>query len=266
MKSFLCFAGGILAGFWVLPCAAAPWPVPKEQVEVVCEGEYGGHLQGVASNRTDAIFWTFTTTLVKTDLQGRLRAKAGTLLHLGDPAWHDGKVYVPACSAWDRPTDDSKVYVYDAADLKIIARIPLPDIQYGAGGIAYYAGHFFIVGGAPPESRENFVYEYDGEFHPVKTHIIPSGKTSLGVQNIGHFDGGFWLGCYGNILIKLDDSCKMTGQYKADTGYGLEAWEGTDVLVGGTESRDEGKSKRWRGRVRLGHTDPGGGVVLYAPK
>ena len=35
-----------------------------------CEGTYRHHLQGICTNDKDAIYWSFTTALVKTDIRG----------------------------------------------------------------------------------------------------------------------------------------------------------------------------------------------------
>ncbi len=229
---------------------------------IQCEGEYGAHLQGVATNHKDALFWSFTLTLVKTDLTGKVQATAKTVYHLGDLTCADGRVYAAACTSWDKPSNNSKVYVYDANDLKLLDKKPVPEATYGAGGIEYYDGRFYIVGGADPKAEENFIYVYDKDFKYVATHTIPSGHTELGVQTISRHGGFFWLGCYGNILLKLDDSLNIAGRYAFDSGYGMKLWQGNDVLVGQSLSRDEGNSKRWRGAVRLAHVDEGQGLVF----
>ena len=59
-----------------------------------CEGTYPHHLQGICTNEQDAIYWSFTTTLVKTDTQGKILAKTPVANHHGDLCFHDGKVYV----------------------------------------------------------------------------------------------------------------------------------------------------------------------------
>lgn len=230
---------------------------------IQCEGEYGAHLQGVATNHSDALFWSFTLTLVKTDLTGKVQATAKTVYHLGDLTCVDGRVYAAACTTWDRPSNNSKVYVYDAEDLKLLEKKPVPEATYGAGGIEYSDGRFYIVGGADPKAEENFIYVYDKDFQYVATHTIPSGQTELGVQTISRHGGYFWLGCYGNILLKLDDSLSIAGRYAFDCGYGMKSWQGNDVLVGQSLSRDEGNSKRWRGAVRLAHVDESQGLVFH---
>ncbi len=234
-------------------------PLPPE---IQCGGEYGAHLQGVATNHKDALFWSFTLTLVKTDLTGKVQATAKTLYHLGDLTCVDGKVYAAACTTWDKPSNNSKVYVYNAEDLKLQEMKPVPEATYGAGGIEFHDGRFYIVGGVDPKAEENFIYVYDREFRYVATHTIPSGHTELGVQTIAWYEGAFWLGCYGNILLKLDEKLNITGRYPVDCGYGLKSWQGGEVLVGQTISRDEEKSKRWRGVAHLAHVDAEKGLLF----
>jgi endonuclease/exonuclease/phosphatase family metal-dependent hydrolase len=60
---------------------------------VTCEGTYQHHLQGICADK-DAIYWCFTTQLVKTDLNGKLLKKVPVANHHGDLCHHDGKLFV----------------------------------------------------------------------------------------------------------------------------------------------------------------------------
>ncbi len=40
---------------------------------VTCEGTYPHHLQGICTDDKDSLYWSFTTTLAKTDLNGKLQ-------------------------------------------------------------------------------------------------------------------------------------------------------------------------------------------------
>ena len=51
---------------------------------VQCEGTYRHHLQGICTNEKDAIYWSFTTALVKTDTNGKVLNKVAVANHHGD--------------------------------------------------------------------------------------------------------------------------------------------------------------------------------------
>jgi len=238
-------------------------PADKAGVAIACEGEYGLHLQGIATDGADAVYWTFTMVLVKTDLTGKVLAKAKASGHLGGLTYHDGRVYVAFCVAWDHANDRSKVFVYDAEDLSLLDVKSVPEVEYGAGGIEFHKGRFYIVGGEDPKRDGNRIYEYDGDFRHIASHAVPSGPTELGVQTIGYFDHHFWLGCYGDVLLKVDESCRLVAKHRFDASYGMAPWGGGDVLVARTPYRLEGNSKRWRGVVRLARPDSEKGLAFY---
>lgn len=194
-------------------------------LELSCPGEYQHHLQGVCTNG-DAIFWSFTTTLVKTDREGKLLEKVPVANHHGDLCHHEGNIYVAVnLGKFNDPEGNAKswVYVYDASTLKEVARHPVPEVFHGAGGIGFHQGHFFVVGGLPNDVSENYVYEYDGNFKPVKRHVITSGHTHLGIQTAAFVNGYWWFGCYGTPQITLvtDTEFKMIGRYEQDCSLGV---------------------------------------------
>ncbi|MDO4425660.1 MAG: hypothetical protein Q4D17_07865, partial [Planctomycetia bacterium] len=61
--------------------------------KIMCEGTYGGHLQGL-DNDGASIFWAFTTELVKTDGDGKVLKKVEVPNHHGDLCCHNGVVFV----------------------------------------------------------------------------------------------------------------------------------------------------------------------------
>lgn len=61
---------------------------------VQCEGTYAGHLQGVCTNGWDTIYWSFTDTLAKTDLKGRVVKQVAVASHHGDLCYVKGRIYV----------------------------------------------------------------------------------------------------------------------------------------------------------------------------
>lgn len=130
---------------------------------VSCEGAYPRHLQGIATNDRDALFWSFTDVLIRTDLDGQIAAKVPVANHHGDLCYVDGKLYVAVnLGEFNKPAGraDSWVYVYDAGSLKELSRHPTSEAVHGAGGIAFHDGKFFVVGGLPEGIAENYIYEY----------------------------------------------------------------------------------------------------------
>ncbi len=193
---------------------------------VQCEGTYRHHLQGICRNEKDAIYWSFTTALVKTDTNGKVLNKVAVANHHGDLCHVDGKVYVAVnLGKFNDPNGnaDSWAYVYNADDLSLLTKHETQEVFHGAGGIGFRNGHFFVVGGLPDAVDENYVYEYDSEFRFVKKHVIKSGHTHLGIQTAAFANGCWWFGCYGNprMLLKTDESFGLLGKYVLDASLGI---------------------------------------------
>jgi hypothetical protein len=71
-----------------------------------CDGTFPHHFQGVCTNEKDAIYWNFTTTLVKTDPKGpkgRVSKKVVVATHHGDLCHVGGKLYVAVNLGIQRP-------------------------------------------------------------------------------------------------------------------------------------------------------------------
>ena len=197
---------------------------PFDQVR--CEGTYDGHLQGICTDGTDSIWWSFTTHLVRTDRTGRVLASRTVKNHHGDLCFHEGRVYVAVnYGRFNDPQKraDSWVNVYDPQTLEETARHPVPEVVYGAGGMDARDGRFFVVGGLPADHPENYVYEYDSDFTFVRRHTIDSGWTFLGIQTAAFHDGSWWFGCYGRpaVLLKTDSDFRMQGRWEFDCSLGI---------------------------------------------
>lgn len=236
-------------------------PLTRQFRRVACEGTYRHHLQGVCAD-DKAIYWSFTTTLVKTDLRGSLLKKIPVANHHGDLCCHDGKLYVAVnLGRFNDPEGnaDSWVYVYNAETLKEIARYETQQVFHGAGGIGFHDGHFFVVGGLPSGFEENYVYEYDSGFRFLKKHVIKSGHTLLGIQSATFAHNRWWFGCYGSpkILLVTDDRFQMKGRFEFDCSLGIEGMPDERLLVAsGNCTKDKGCT----GAVRIVVTDADRGL------
>lgn len=216
-----------------------------EMFKVLCEGTYPRHLQGVCTDEK-AIFWSFTTTLVKTDMEGKVLKKIPVANHHGDLCFHDRKLYVAVnLGKFNDPEGnaDSWIYVYDAETLIELARHETQEVFHGAGGIGYRDGQFFVVGGLPDGVDENYVYAYDSDFKFLKKHVIKSGHTHLGIQTATFAHDRWWFGCYGDpkILLVTDTGFRVKGRYEIDCSLGIEGLSGGRLLVGsGRCEKDNG--------------------------
>ena len=193
---------------------------------VRCEGTYTDHLQGVCTNDRDAIYWSFTNVLVKTDLDGKITASKDVATHHGDLCFRDGRVYVAVnLGKFNQPAGqaDSWVYVYDAETLAELERKAVPELVHGAGGIAFGDGRFIVVGGLPGGIDENYLYEYDEDLNFRKRHVLASGYTLMGIQTVAFIDGQWWFGCYGvpKKLLKADRAFSPVGKWDFDASLGI---------------------------------------------
>ncbi len=205
--------------------AAAPLPDFPDGTVIACEGGYRDHIQGFDSDG-ESLYWSFASSLVKTDMDGKLETAIPVDYHCGDPCWADGLLYVPyGGGKWNQEIgeDVSKNYirVYDA-DLKLVREYHIPDVVYGAGCIGYHDGRFFVSGGLPDGRQENYIYEYTPDFRLIKRHTLPIA-SHLGIQTIKFAAGSFWLGCYGqpNFCVRTDENFRIQATYDYATTVGL---------------------------------------------
>lgn len=232
---------------------------------VECDGTFQHHLQGICTNDKDAVYWSFTTTLVKTDTTGKVLKQIDVRNHHGDLCHHDGKLYVAVnFGRFNDPQGkaDSWVYVYNAADLEFVSKHETQQVFHGAGGIGFREGHVFVVGGLPDGVQENYVYEYDTEFKFIKKHVVKSGHTLLGIQTATFANDRWWFGCYGNpkILLVTDADFKMQGRYEFDCSLGIVGLPNGQLLsAGGRCEKDKGCA----GSARLTAPEDGKGLGYF---
>jgi hypothetical protein len=259
-QSLLMHSALILFGFTSIACAANVEPSQFHNVN--CEGTYKHHLQGICTDDRAAIFWSFTTTLVKTDREGKVLKRIPVVNHHGDLCHHDKKLYVAVnLGPFNDPKGkaDSWVYVYDAADLSLLAKHKTPQVIYGAGGIAYDGRRFIVVGGLPEGVQENYVYEYDKQFKFVTRHTIKSGYTRLGIQTAAFAHGTWWFGCYGTELLKTTKTFQLLGKHKFDCGLGIVGLPDRGLLIA---RGPRTKEKRCLGKALLADADKKKGIVF----
>lgn len=188
--------------------------------EIRCEGVYPLHLQGVATDGK-SIFWSFTSVLVKTGLDGKfiskyeIERKAG---HMGDLCCNGGKVYVGVARGEVRgcQTGD-EVWEFDSAAMALLKKHPTPQTVWSNNGIEFYDGSFWIISSAPKHCRYNMVFRYTPDFRFMRCQMVDSGWTNRGVQTIFRRQDEILLGCYGTAgnVENAHKSCTLVVDGKA---------------------------------------------------
>jgi hypothetical protein len=251
----------------LLICLALPLMMQAAEPSfhsVPCEGTYPLHLQGVCTNQKDALFWSWTNQLVKTDLDGKLLRERTVATHHGDLCYEAGKVYVAVnLGKFNLPAgkEDSWVYVYDAGTLDELARHPVPELVHGSGGMAFHEGRFIVVGGLPPGVNENYLYEYDMDFHFIARHVLASGYTLMGIQTITWARGLWWMGCYGKppVVLRADEHFQFSGKWEFNGSVGLKSLDDGRFYVGVDTKEPGGKHS---GKVLIAVEDPVKGLRI----
>lgn len=214
-------------------------PLISSVSSVSLNGVYPSHVQGVCSNNRDILYWSMTTVLIMTDATGAILKKVYVPSHHGDLCYLDGKVYVAVNQGIFNDSQkraDSWIYVYDANDLSFLSKHQVNEVVYGAGGMAFGNGKFLIVGGLPDGYQENYIYEYDSNFKPVREIHLRSGWTQLGIQTAAYSAGHWRFGCYGSpeILLRADNEFRTVERFVFNGSYGLVPVDEKTFLVGGS--------------------------------
>lgn len=232
---------------------------------VTCEGTYKRHLQGFCTNQRDTIYWSWTDFLVKTGLDGKIQIKKAVADHHGDCCYHNGKVYVAVNLGKFNESpgkEDCWVYVYDAATLEEVSKHRVPELVHGAGGMGYHNGKFIVIGGLPPGINENYLYEYDEQFHFVKRHVLASGYTLMGIQTATWAQGSWWFGCYGKPkteLLRANENLQFTGKWAFNASVGCDPLPDGRFLIAVNKA---GKDKTNTAGLVFARADQEKGLVI----
>ena len=244
LVSVLCGGGEALA-------AVAP---PDE---IVCEGVYDGHLQGTDAAGTN-VWWSFTKTLVRTDLSGRILASRSVAHHHGDLCVNGDLVYVAVNIGRfnSEKRGVSCVIAYDAMTLDAV-KMWTVDQPHGAGGMTWMGDRFYVVGGLPPTHERNYVYEYDADFRFLKRHELDTGFTWMGIQTATVVGGEFLFGVYGDFanpygVLRCPADLTSFRRYRGDGSVGFARIGGRlyTATSPGAHGGDGVLEKSWRGVLK----------------
>ncbi len=200
---------------------------------IPCEGSYTGHLQGIATDGKH-IFWSFTTMLVKTDMEGKLVKKIQVPRHSGDPCLLNGKLYIPVNRGkFNQPKGASKdsIQVYDAETLELLKTVETPECDHGAGAIGAFQNHIWLTGGLPNDAPSNIILEYTEELEFVKRHES-QGHTNKGIQTLKRMHGLWWCGVYDKpASFVCDDNFTVLARPSLSLSVGMAELPDGTILV-----------------------------------
>lgn len=239
-----------------LACAAAAGAMP-DSGEVKLQGEYRHHLQDVCRDG-EFLYWAHTSQLVKTDLSGKVVAKADVAGHHAGIEVRDGKVYVAVCVSQSKtggktlPDSRVTVSVYDAATLKLVKE-HVTDVNDRSGSLAILDDGSFLVGCLrPPDIAKTQVrfHHLDKDFKLVKSYVLDNVPVKLGIETIKLHGGFCYLSMYldGGLCLKLDREYKEVARYRLNGTYGM-VFDGDKVWTAYT--RQDPETKKWRSGLKL---------------
>ena len=223
-----------------------------------CSGEsFPYHLQGVTTDGS-YYYWSFTNKLVKTDLAGNEIVRTDVPVHIGDPAYSDGKLYLPWADGFD-PGANSIIYIYDATDLSLIEQHDISSqVYYGAGAIAVYNGHYYVAESTNITVDDSKIYEFDESWDFIQGYTI-NASTYLGLQSIARVNNNWWIGTYDSVnpSIRLDDSFNILETYGGGFSFGIDQGPDSKMILGSSYGDNQGKL--------ILYTMQYGGADLLAP-
>lgn len=168
-----------------------------------------GHVQGIACS-DEAIYLSFTTTLVKLDWKGNVLKRVPARRHMGDISYREGRLY--ACLGRTKDPNEGLggtafIQIFDA-DLGFVGEKRTPSAP-GIDGIGIWGDKIFVGGGSRecglPHTR-NLVVKLDNQLEPLASAWIDYGvRTVHGVQNVTVADGKVW--CFLYTAEREDPGC-----------------------------------------------------------
>ena len=232
-----------LAASSAVKCHAGRMP-DTDRIEL--EGEYAGHLQDVWWDGGTNLWWAHTRQILRTDLAGRIIARADVDGHNAGCEVRNGVLYVAVCPMQNKtggkttPECRLQVNEYDAATLALRAKHVLP-VNDRAGSLAMLPDGSFVVGCLRPQDispTQVRLHHLSGDFQLVKSVVLDNVEVKLGIETIKYRDGELFLSMYKGkgLLVVLDAETlkeKRRQTYNGTTGLlfdGRFAWCGQTKL------------------------------------
>ena len=211
-----------------------------------------GHLQDVCYDGGKFLYWAHTEALYKTDLAGRVLAKAAVVGHHAGLERKGDRLFVAVCpmqsTTGGLTTPECRVTVgeYDAETLALV-KMHVTEINDRAGSLAILADGTFLVGCLRPQDiapTQVRFHHLDGEFRLIKSHVLDNVPVRLGIEILKRRGESVYLGMSGvdaarNLLgfdsIRLGPDLREAARGKLGAITGL-VFDGEFVWTGWTRA------------------------------
>lgn len=241
----------------VLALAASDALASRPDVErIKLEGDYFGHLQDVWWDGGTNLWWAHTRQLLRTDMTGKILAKADVSGHNAGVEVRDGRLYVAVCPMQNTtggkttPECHPQINVHDAVTLRLLERHVLDGVTDRAGSLAILPDGSFVVGCLRPQDIDKTqvrLHLLSPEYRLLKSVVLDNVEVDLGIETIKYRNGELFLSMYKDpgLLVVLDAKTfveKRRQEYDGTTGLvfdGSFAWCGfskKNVATGRYES------------------------------
>ena len=212
--------------------------LPSEGV-IPLEGDYAGHLQDVWWDGGTNIWWAHTQQILRTDLSGKILAKADVEGHNAGLEVRDGRLYVVTCSFCGKTTPEChpQINVHDAVTLKLLEKHILEGLTDRSGSFAILPDGSFVVGCLRPpdiEMTQVRLHHLGSDYRLLESVVLDNVEVKRGIETIKYRDGELFLSMYSGagLLVVLDAKTfkeKRRQQYNGCFGLvfdGDSAWCG----------------------------------------
>ena len=219
-----------------------------------------GHVQGMCAAE-DALYFSTHNAVVKADWGGKVLAIRKFASHMGDLAWHEGRVY---CS-WGRrfgQGSEALLLVLDA-DLNEVARKQIPGLR-GIDGVTVMGDRLYFGAGGNPRAfhRVNRLGMADLDLNVIGYRDVDYGvETNFGAQNIFAFDGRIYAFFYTHLGDRKGSPlkcCVLDRDLNVLSAERFNSSQGIDVApsrFGGTRERPVFVKSHAVGKVDRGNPD-----------
>lgn len=218
------------------------------------EGSYEGHLQDIWWDGKDTMWWAQTKDILRTDMSGKVMARASVQGHYAGCEVRDGRLYVAVFQQNGKGVERRvRINVHDAQTLALLEEHVVDGPADGAGALAILPDGTFVVGCIRPPDinvRTQLRLHHIGrDYRLIASYLVDDVDVPLGIETIKRRDGELYLFTYSTttpcIVLDAKTFRERRRVHGLNGACGLAF--GTDFCYGGKTVRS--KDGKWTSSV-----------------